>query len=219
MKYDTETREAKRRIASGIGEFFLLVILTLIAPLFLYIDTVNFGHGVSELSFTEFAQEILLLISVVLLGVGACKYPNSRGLFVLMGGFFGCMLIRELDKVLDFVWHGFWFPVATLFSIAAICYAKFYCQNTFLHRAATFVNTKPYCFILSGLIVVLVFSRIFGSGSLLWKEILGEGYTHDFKSSLQEGLELFGYVFIAYGSFLLLRLGKKWAEDSDDPGA
>jgi len=40
-------------------------------------------------------------------------------------------------------------------------------------------------------------------------KLLGEGYSHIFKSALQEGLELYGYLFIAYGVFRL------WIKDFD----
>ena len=38
---------------------------------------------------------------------------------------------------------------------------------------------------------------------------MGEAYNATFKSALQEGLELYGYLFIAYGVF------KWWIKDFD----
>jgi len=38
---------------------------------------------------------------------------------------------------------------------------------------------------------------------------MGEAYNATFKSALQEGLELYGYLFIAYGIF------KLWIRDFD----
>jgi len=38
---------------------------------------------------------------------------------------------------------------------------------------------------------------------------MGEAYNHVFKSALQEDLELYGYLFIAYGTF------KLWIKDFD----
>ena len=203
-------KKAFARIGQGIGEFILLILLSLIAPLLIYIDAIDFSHGVTEASFTEFSQELLLLFSSCLLGYGAWRYPGSRGLFVLAAGFFGTMLIRELDKMFDLLWHGFWLVPAITLSTASILYVAIYCRSSLLKGAAYFANSKSYCFIAFGLVVVLAFSRVFGSGGFFWKDILGEAFSYDFKGSLQEGLELFGYVYVAYGSFLLLRLGKKW---------
>jgi hypothetical protein len=69
---------------------------------------------------------------------------------------------------------------------------------------ADFVDTKPYFYTMVGLIFVLVFSRVFGSRTLLWGPAMGPEYSGTFRNILQEGLELLGYVFIAYGSGLLL---------------
>ena len=207
-------RKVYRRIGRGIGEFVLLILLSLIAPLLIYIDTISLNHGVSEESITEFSQELLLLLSSFLLAYGAWKYPGSRGFFVLVAGFLAAMLIRELDRYFDLVWHGFWIVPAITYSLASIFYVSVYCRSTVLKVAAKFANSKSYCFIVFGLVVILAFSRVFGSGSLLWKEILGESYNLTVKGSLQEGLELFGYVYLTYGSYLLLRLGRRWHRET-----
>lgn len=50
----------------------------------------------------------------------------------------------------------------------------------------------------------MIFSRIFGSGTL-WKDVMNDDYHHIYKTIIQEGLELFGYVFLFIGSFHQLR--------------
>jgi hypothetical protein len=65
---------------------------------------------------------------------------------------------------------------------------------------------------------VLVFSRVFGTGSL-WRAIMLDEYQNLYKSVIQEGLELFGYLLIAYGTVQmtgwkhLLRRNKTAAAD------
>jgi hypothetical protein len=54
--------------------------------------------------------------------------------------------------------------------------------------------------------LVLV-AGVFGNGSLLWSHVMNSDYEQIFKDALQEGLELFGYVFIAYGSARFLCRG------------
>jgi hypothetical protein len=197
------------KIVRGISEFFLLALLSLIAPMCVLIDGVIIGDGVGEFSITEFSQETLLLGSIVCFGYAAWRYVISRGLFVLIAGFFSCMLVRELDSVFDKVWHGFWFWPALLIASISIAYVMFYCRDTVLGSIADFVDTKPYIYIIFGLIIVLVFSRVFGSGEVLWKHLMTSDYENLYKRALQEGLELFGYIFIAYGSCLILWLKKK----------
>ena len=70
---------------------------------------------------------------------------------------------------------------------------------------ARLVGTRAYFYLLVGLVIVLVFSRVFGSGNLLWDYVMAGAYTHGFKTTLQEGLELFGYVFIAVGAWVAVK--------------
>ncbi len=173
------------------------------------VDVVMIGHGVPEDSVTEMTQAALLLISAALFGCSAWREPGTRGFFVLVAGFFLCMLVRELDEFLDEVWHGFWLVPALGVAILTIALVLVLWRDSVLRPMAEFIDTKPYFHLLFGLIVVLVFSRIFGSGSLMWERIMGPDYTRISKAALQEGLELFGYVFIAYGSWLNLWRGRQ----------
>jgi hypothetical protein len=193
-----------KRIIIGTGKFFLLALLALVAPLIVYIDFAIIGNDVKESSITEFTQEGLLLLSAIVFGVAARRYSDSRGFYVLVAGLFLCMLIREMDMVLDMVWHGFWIWPALFVAITSAALAFFGSRSTILPPMAGYFDSRPYIYLSFGFIIVLFFSRVFGSGSLLWKDILGEHYSQVFKTALQEGLELFGYLFIALGSVMTL---------------
>ena len=56
-------------------------------------------------------------------------------------------------------------------------------------------------YIFIGLLIIIVFSRAFGTGSL-WHDIMGDDYDTLYKNIIQEGLELFGYGLVLYGSML-----------------
>lgn len=194
-----------RTIIIGVGEFLLLAIFALIAPLFVFLDVAVLGVGVTEYSVTEMSQSALLLASASAFWWLAWRHSQSRGFFMLVAGFFSCMLIRELDAFLDYISHGFWLWPALVVALGTIGFVAVYCQDRVVEPMASFIDTKPCLHIEFGLIVVLVFSRIFGSGKLVWKLVLSEGYINMAKSAIQEGIELFGYLFIAYGAYLLLR--------------
>lgn len=198
----------KIKIITGIKDLFLLTLLTLAAPLVIAIDVLIIGFkGIPETSVTELMQEFLLFISTVLFGTRALRMPKSRGFLVLVSGFFACLFIRELDAYFDKIHHGFWLWPALSIAVAAIIFALFY-RKTIARPMADFIGTKSYYHLLFGLIILLVLSRVLGSGTLLWKPVMGEAYDYAFKSTLQEGLELFGYMLIAYGSFLFYRQSK-----------
>lgn len=189
-----------RRITYAIGEIVLLAILAFLPFALVYIDVVVFGHGVGESSVTEITQEILLLMTVLIYWYGAWRHPNSRGFLMLVAGFFSCAFIRELDSIFDAVWHGFWFWPTLMVALTTISYVLLRCRSSVIGPMSNVIGTRPYFYIIIGLVTLLVFSRTFGSGDLLWKDLMGVAYKHSFKSALQEGFELFGYLQIAYGS-------------------
>lgn len=200
------------RLATAAGEFLLLAVLALVPAALVYIDVAVIGNEFGELSVTEITQETLLLITALIYWYGAWRHPNRRGFLLLVAGFLSCALIRELGDFLDAVWQGFWFWPAILLALGTIASVVACCRTSVTGPMSRFVQTKPYYFLTIGLIVLLVFSRTFGSGGLLWKDLLGARYTPQFKNALQEGLELLGYLFIAYGSFVFL------VRDFDDRG-
>ena len=116
-------------------------------------------------------------------------------------GFFATMLIRESDALFDKISHGFWVYPATIVAIYSMVYAK-KCVGTVKKPMLTYVDSKNFIFINIGLIIVLIFSRLFGSGSL-WRNIMGADYSILYKSVIQEGIELLGYTLVLYGSFLV----------------
>lgn len=195
--------QSRSIIANAFVEFFFLAFLSLAAPLIVAVDVIIIGHEVPEASVTEFTQEGLLFLSGLLFALIAWRHEDQRGFYTLAAGFFGCMLVREMDSWFDMISHGFWLWPALFVAAASITSTMLFWRDTVVQPLAAFIDTKPYFFVIFGLIIVLVFSRTFGSGELLWRHV-GE-YNSGWKTMIQEGLELFGYIYIAYGSSLLFR--------------
>lgn len=196
---------AVARILRAGGEAFFLALLAAVVPFLVVIDVAVLEHGIREISVTELTQEALLAFAAGSFGYAAFRRPEARGFLVLAAGFLTCMLIRELDGIWDKIWHGFWFWPALLTAVASIGSTVRFWRDSVIGPMAGFVGTKAYVHLLIGLLTVLLFSRIFGSGNLLWKQLLGTAYSSVFRGALQEGIELFGYLFIAYGAFRMLR--------------
>ena len=192
-----------KKILVAVAAFFILVLLALLPALTVYIDLKILQNGVGEVSLTEFCQESMLLISSLLFFYGAVRHPDKRGFLLLAGGFFLSMFIREWDYLFDKIQHGFWVYPASLTALSCILAAIFACRGTTLRPLAGFINSRPYTFILIGLTALLVLSRTFGSGNLLWSNILPPEYSGSLKTAIQEGLELYGYGLILYGSSLM----------------
>lgn len=173
--------------------------LALLPPLFVMVDVRVFHDSMMEVSLTEMAQAAVLGFAAAVFGCRAHKNLNTRGFELLVSGFFTCMLIREMDGLLDLIRHGFWFWPALWVALGVVGYVGMACRTSVLKPMAAFIGQKSYYHIVFGLLVVLVFSRVFGSGRF-WAGLLEMDSGRLFKASLQEGLELLGYVWIGYGS-------------------
>jgi len=163
------------------------------------IDFFVLENNLSERSLTELFQQLLLLASTGIFIWSAGKVEKSRTLFILIAGFFACMFLRELDHYFDMIVHGFWLYPTVLLASLVITYAVKHNENV-VSSVRVFSQTNAYFNILVGLVVIMVFSRLFGSGTL-WKDVMNTDYHHIYKTIIQEGLELFGYVFLFIGSF------------------
>lgn len=192
---------------AAITELVLLAILMLAVPLIIALDTVVFRHGVQETSVTEFAQMALLILSTVLVALTARKSPESRGFLALVAGFFGVMLIRETDWLFDAVAQGFWVYPALAVTVAVIVYATRQ-RGTVISPMLRCATTKPFAYLAIGVLLVVVFSRTFGTGRL-WVEVMGADYQRIYKSIIQEGIELLGYVLVFFGATRVCSLERK----------
>lgn len=196
-----------RKICSAFAEFFFLSILSLLVPVIVSVDIQFFRKGYAEMPCSELSQETFLLISAMIFAVEASRWPHARGFLTLVAGFFASMLVREFDAYLDrWVYHSFWIWPCSLIVVSAMACAV-RCHETILRPMAHFVGTKPQLLIMVGLVVVLTFSRTMGSGEILWKHVVNGSDYYVVKTALQEGLELFGYIFICYGSVVFWRDG------------
>lgn len=181
-----------------IAEFALLAVLMAAVPLIVALDVLVLEHGLQEFSVTEFTQEGLLFLSTMLLALTARQCPGSRGFLTLVAGFLGVVLVREFDWLFDDLLPGSWLVPALAVGVGAIVYSLRQ-RRAIIAPLVRLANTKSFAYFAVGMLLVIVFSRIFGTGQL-WSEIMGEDYRKLYKSVIQEGTELLGYLLVFYGS-------------------
>ncbi|WP_020682820.1 hypothetical protein [Marinobacterium rhizophilum] len=187
-------------ILRALIRFFVLALAMLWAPLALLLDTVILNDEVSEFSATELSQEFLLLCSCVIFWRLSVRRPSGRGFYTLVAGFFSCMFIREQDALFDLISHGFWVYPATLTALTTLLLAASQ-RRSILPAMAAATRSMTFNYILTGLAILLFFSRVMGTGSL-WALVLPEVDEALIKNSIQESLELLGYILIFYGTLL-----------------
>ncbi len=188
-----------RLIAIGL-EFVMLAVLIALVPVIVYIDVTFLSDSMSEESLTEFLHNALLFVSIAFIVTGAFKFALARGYLLLVATFFSCLFIRECDALFDNIWQGFWIiPALGVLTVGiALVYRN---RGTLTEPLLRHFETRPATFIYIGVLLLLIFTRLFGTGSL-WEAVMGSSYSSSYKTAIQEGLELMSYTLIAYGSLI-----------------
>ena len=197
----------KNELNFVIKNFLYFVLTGVICALVLgciFLDLQYFKY-VPERGLVEHTQEVLIFLSASIFLYLAFKKNNSA--LWLVGGFLGCMFIRELDSVFDKIFHGAWLYVAIPFACLCILQAWKNGVEQIIHSLFEFMHTQAFTRLSSGLLAVLVFSRLIGYKPM-WKLAMGKHYYWNVKFIAEEGTELFGYsiIFLAaveYSSYLL----------------
>lgn len=154
--------------------FFGAAVAAALAVLCLWVDIRVFGNDIPEVSLTEVVQESVLAAIVLVHLLLARKYAHLRYSNILIGGFFLAMLIRELDGLFDLLSHGSWVWFALLATAGSLLLPLRHLRQT-LSQLAEYTRTPYYGMMISGLLAILVFSRLFGMHGL-WYAVLEENY-------------------------------------------
>jgi len=151
-----------------------------------------------EISYTEFIQEILLLLIAILFWITGTRTHLNRSFALFMSGLAALALCREFDFFCDCIFIGCWKILATMVVIG-FGYLVYRYKDNFIGDAAEFIKRPEFGILLCGFLTVFVFSRLFGC-KILWELAMADGYMRCIKNMAEEGLELLGYLFIAFAT-------------------
>lgn len=140
-----------------IGAFALSAAFMAALVGLVFIDVHWLHNFVHETSLTEAAQELLLLAISGGFFAAARRQAERRSAWLLVGGFFLCMLIREMDFAFDALWHGAWVWFALAVALACLWHAARHIAAT-VRGLAYFVTHPGYGMMCAGLLCILVFS-------------------------------------------------------------
>lgn len=149
----------------------------------------------NETNSIEFAQQSILLISI-LVGFTSLAYTTKyRSFMSVMSLFIGLHLIRELDAWFDsHIYNIGWFPyVLVLAIIMLFIFIKNF--KAFTAQLKSLSHTAGFGILLVSLANLHVFTRIYGKPSN-WDNIMGENYLYSVERASEESVELVAYMMI-----------------------
>jgi hypothetical protein len=185
---------AKRVVsrAFAIGALFSIVVC--VPVLMLWMDVQWLRNTVGEMSSTELAQLTCIGLTAASFAWLARRSREDRSFALLAAGFFACMLIRELDAVLDMLLDGLWQGLVAVVAASCVTYAALKWRLT-LRGMARLVVSRFGLVMTIGLALLLAYSRLLGKGAL-WQGLMDDGYVRVVKNAVEESAELLGDTLI-----------------------
>lgn len=185
-------------LRAHLGRTALFAVMVSLPVLLLFLDIHWLKDAVGEWSLVELTQLGFLLASVLAFVRIARRRVEDRRFAVLAAGFFACMLVRELDALLDLVFHGLWPLLVSAIAASCLAYAAGDRRQA-IAGLTRFLASRAGTVMTIGVVLLLVYSRLLGM-TALWHGLLGEQYVRVFKNAVEEGTELLGYTFILAAS-------------------
>lgn len=174
------------------------------------------GERFYENSITEILQEVFLLFGALICFFAAYKKQFLRPFLISTGVFLLICFFREFNNFFNNnLFRSSWqIPVyATL--IPYFIYAVKHFKKIIANLAIV-AETYGFGLFISGLVIVFVFSRLYGLHGI-WQDLLGDNYIRDIKNISEEGIELLGYTiqFIAVIELVLLAWNNETKQITD----
>ncbi|WP_139343490.1 hypothetical protein [Vibrio palustris] len=189
-------------IKKTILEALALIVLFAVVAGCIDLDILYFKNRMTEASVTESVQLVFLAITVYsFFRIGKLRPELHRAAY-LIAAFYAVLFIRENDEILDLIYHGAWQVPALIVTAIALFYAYKGGKATLQHMS-TILGTHNMSFVVSGTIMLLVFSRLYGMGKL-WEALMEDKFSRVVKNVAEEGIELLCYSLIAYGAVKVL---------------
>ncbi|WP_127846470.1 hypothetical protein [Psychroflexus aestuariivivens] len=195
------------RLIAYCGIMFLISLVT----------QYDFSQGeLKEDSLTEISQEILVGLSALLLLIFGSKNKDYKVFCFALSGFLGIHFVREFDfwlntQLFDKAWQ-----VLALIILVLVVVMLIKNWKKIILETASISKTYGFSFFFSGLIILHVFSRLYGR-KIIWIDLLKE--THNkyviedagekvvdirefmrpVKDASEESIELLAYAIIFIG--------------------
>ena len=148
--------------------------------------------------FNETPQNVLLAGLLLFSGLMARLrgVGGAAGLALLL--FFAACAFREFDNELDaLLFYGAW-KIPAYAMAACLAYVLWKRWADLKADLAALGNTLAFGVFLVGLLLLMVFSRMWGANDL-WRELMGEEFNRAVARVSEEGIELMAYTVLCIG--------------------
>lgn len=152
------------------------------------------GDYFGEITFTEISQEIILFLLFGFYLFLGKKLPETEPVSSLVGLFFLLSFVREFN-FLPFSWL---IPASIVLVVFIIVLIRNFKKMG--NATLAFFGNPASGWLLAGLIITFVFSRLFGR-SKFWLLLYSEDNYRLAKAAVEEGIELLGNSIMLIGAF------------------
>ncbi len=189
----------------AIGAVLACCAVYLVVIGFLFLQT---KHGTDTEAALEIAEDIMLGAAAVLFFALARKIPEERAGILLIAGFLTALFIREQDFAFDAISHSAWLIPEAVFLVPLFWYVWKRGLSETLEGLGNFVRSDSFVLMAAGVAMLLVFSRLYGSGSL-WKLFISDPDSmYIAKRISEESMEILSYALmtISAGAYYVRRI-------------
>lgn len=182
---------------------FLIGVLVSFGAFKLYVWSAM--NPISPEAWVEVVQEAILLFASIAFMVAAVRVREASGGLWLIAGFLMSLFIRELDCWFDYIRHGAWKYVFVIWLVILTWIIATHARDTIFSGLAHFIRSRAWYLMLAGVVIVLVYSRLYGMKGL-W-ELYAMGSCSSWpgiKSFSEESMELVGYTLIFFSAILYM---------------
>jgi hypothetical protein len=157
-----------------------------------------------EITFVEIGQEVILFILFVFYLIFGYRWREIQPVSNLVSLFFLMSFIREFNFLVD-KWI---YPVLVVFAFFVWLFIRDY--KKIKEATIRFFSVPASSWLLSGLLVTFVFSRLMGR-SKFWKLLYSDESYRLAKAATEEGIELLGNTIMLIGAieFLIYYFAKQ----------
>ena len=145
-----------------------------------------------ESTFTEWTQQVILLMMAAIFAHCAYHFSHMRCLSIILAGIAATGLVREYNNFFnDRVFDGAW-QLLALMTIIVTGILGWKHRKDFWQELGKYYNSLSFGLLLAGFLTTFIFSRLFGK-TVFWETLMEERYFRSVKNAAEECVELLGY--------------------------